>query len=311
MPHINITPLVAGDLARASDLNSRFNTIQGLVNGSLDSSNLADNAVTSGKIADGSVATSKLADSAVTAAKIVNNTITSNKFAPGAVAGAALGSGSVTSDKLADPSVTSSKLAPGAVTTPAIANAAVNRDKIQDGEVTNLKLADGAVSVDKIEDGQVTLAKLANRQGLSVIGRQATGTGPSSSIVAESNHQVLRRFGSSLGFGQVATDGIADGAVGTDQLDTSERLSQLSNVDASTVPVGGLAIILRAGLNSPPVGNTVVNPVRGFTYYDGTNVLSTTREILMGTYRVIGILSMLVVGPPDARHWIALAQRTS
>jgi hypothetical protein len=52
-------------------------------------------------------------------------------------------------------------------------------------------------------DNAVTDAKLRDSAGLSVIGRGANSTGDPADIVAGTNHQVLRRDGSSLGFGAV------------------------------------------------------------------------------------------------------------
>jgi hypothetical protein len=52
-------------------------------------------------------------------------------------------------------------------------------------------------------DNAVTDAKLRDSAGLSVIGRGANSTGDPADISAGANHQVLRRDGSSLGFGAV------------------------------------------------------------------------------------------------------------
>jgi hypothetical protein len=52
-------------------------------------------------------------------------------------------------------------------------------------------------------DNAVTDAKLRDSAGLSVIGRGANSTGDPADIVAGTNKQVLRRDGSSLGFGAV------------------------------------------------------------------------------------------------------------
>jgi hypothetical protein len=52
-------------------------------------------------------------------------------------------------------------------------------------------------------DNAVTDPKLRDSAGLSVIGRGANSTGDPADIVAGTNHQVLRRDGSSLGFGAV------------------------------------------------------------------------------------------------------------
>ncbi len=60
---------------------------------------------------------------------------------------------------------------------------------------------------------KVTDAMLRTSGALSVVGRSANSTGDVADISASSDGQVLRRSGTTLGFGTVATAGIADAAV--------------------------------------------------------------------------------------------------
>lgn len=69
---------------------------------------------------DGSVTTSKLANQAVTADKLAASSVTEGKLAPDAV----------TTDKLADQAVTADKLASNAITTSKLANQAVTANKL-------------------------------------------------------------------------------------------------------------------------------------------------------------------------------------
>ena len=70
-----------------------------------------------------------------------------------------------------------------------------------------------SVGTGDIGDDAVTDAKLRNSAGLSVIGRASNSTGDPADIIAASDGQVLRRSGTSVAFGTVATAGIADDAV--------------------------------------------------------------------------------------------------
>lgn len=67
---INITDINTGDDATAELWNARFATLVNVINGNIDSANLADSAVTSAKIASSAVTSGKLADQAVTSAKL-------------------------------------------------------------------------------------------------------------------------------------------------------------------------------------------------------------------------------------------------
>ena len=72
---------------------------------------------------------------------------------------------------------------------------------------TNFQLI-GAVS-----DGAISNARIRDSAGLSVIGRAANSTGDVADITAGTDAYVLRRSGTSIAFGTVATGGIADDAV--------------------------------------------------------------------------------------------------
>lgn len=76
------------------------------------------------------------------------------------------------------------------------------------GDVTSI--GDGATT---IADNKVTNAKLRQSAALSVIGRSANSLGNVDDIVAGTDGYVLRRAGTELGFGTIATAGITDKAV--------------------------------------------------------------------------------------------------
>lgn len=80
-------------------------------------------------------------------------------------------------------------------------------------KMTDTGLLFGTVNTNSLEDNLVTDAKLRDSAGLSVIGRSANSVGDPADIVANNDAEVLRRSGTTLGFGQVATAGIADDAV--------------------------------------------------------------------------------------------------
>ena len=93
--------------------------------------------------------------------------------------------------------------------------------------VTTAKILDANVTTAKIADKNVTDAKLRDSTALSVVGRGANSAGVPADIAAASDGQVLRRSGATLGFGTIATGGIADLAVtaaklATDSVETAK-----------------------------------------------------------------------------------------
>jgi hypothetical protein len=122
---------------------------------------IADNAVTSAKIADGEIKSSDIANDAVTSVKIGNGEVRTPDLADDAVTSAKIVDGGVATADLSDAAVTTSKLADAAVTSAKIANDAVNSAKILDGTVSSADLATYAVTTPKIADGAIADLQVA------------------------------------------------------------------------------------------------------------------------------------------------------
>lgn len=181
-------------------------------------------------VAPGGVSTAKLADGAVTEAKIAGGAVATAKIADSAVATA----------KIADSAVNEGKIANSAVTEGKIANDAVTSSKIASSAVTETKINNGAVATDKLAAKAVTNAKLRDSAALSVIGRSSNSSGAPADIAAGTDGHVLRRAGTALGFGQVATAGIANKAV--DDTKAGNRVLQfyrLQGANLSNWSTGG------------------------------------------------------------------------
>jgi hypothetical protein len=97
---------------------------------------------------------------------------------------------------------------------------------VADNEVTTAKILDATSTTTG-----VTNTKLRHSAALSVIGRSADSAGAPADIAAANDGEVFRRSGTAVGFGTVATAGIANAAV------TPAKLSQpltLATAQAST-----------------------------------------------------------------------------
>jgi len=133
------------------------------------------------------------------------------------------------------------------------------------GEVTGtstLTIANGSVTTAKLPDSTgvadgVTYAKMQRAGSLSVLGNASnTAASVMSEISASANdHYVLRRSGASLGFGQVATTGIADGAV----TDVKIASSATWNAKQNQIPAGTAGNLLTYSGTSGSLG-TPLNP---------------------------------------------------
>jgi hypothetical protein len=155
---------VAGQGIQTSHLADLAVTAAKIANGGVDSSKLADAAVTTAKLANLAVDTTKLADLAVQAAKLADSAVTATKIANAAVgsaaiAAAAIGSahianGAIQSAHIGNAQIQSAHIANAAVGAAAIAAAAIGSAHIQDAAITNAKIAD--VSAAKLTAGTAT-----------------------------------------------------------------------------------------------------------------------------------------------------------
>lgn len=153
---------------------------------------IADDAVTSAKLADNAVVTAALAGTSVTADKLADNAVTTAKINDSAVTAQKL-AGSIPADKLnlgngveesggnlvvsldgstlalgagglsvAGSGIGATQLASNAVIAAKIASNAVETAKIADDAVTAAKIADAAINSARLEDNAVTTAKITN-----------------------------------------------------------------------------------------------------------------------------------------------------
>ncbi len=105
---------------------------------------------------------------------------------------------------------------------------------IQRSALTGDVTASAGSASTTIANDAVSNAKMRNSAALSVIGRSANSTGDPADIAASADGNVLRRSGTTLGFGTIATAGIADDAVSNAKLRNSSALSVIGRSANST-----------------------------------------------------------------------------
>lgn len=143
--------------------------------------NIADGAVTVGKLGDGSVSTAKLANNAVEAGKIADGAVLVDKLAADAVTSDKIAANAIIAGKIASGAITTEKLDAEAVTAAKIVAGAVTSDKIAANAIVAGKIAAGAITAEKLDAGSVTANKLA--AGAIVVGTAAIQAGAISSAM--------------------------------------------------------------------------------------------------------------------------------
>ncbi|MFK0163484.1 carbohydrate binding domain-containing protein [Rhizobium sp. NPDC090279] len=170
----------------------------GDVNGTLNTTQIADNAITNNKLAALAVDASKIADGSVSAAKLSANAVDATKFASGIrpveivsslptsgniegravylttddklyrytgtawTAATAAGdiAGQIVGTQISDSAISTPKLAAGAVTANTLAAGAVTADKIAANSITAGQIAAGAIGATQIAAKAITVDKL-------------------------------------------------------------------------------------------------------------------------------------------------------
>ena len=233
--------------------------------------------------------TAHLSDSEVTTAKIADDAVTAAKLAD-----------SASTD--ADRAVTTDHIRNSAVTTAKIADANVTTVKILDANVTTAKIADSGVTTIKIADSSstttgVTNAKIRQSSALSVIGRSANSTGAPADIQATAaSGAVLRESGSAIGFGTIATAGIADSAVATAKIAANAVTAAKVGTDVVTLAntqVGCIGVVAYTVTNAGTLAINYQYPASTFVVQTGAgdNKIGST----VGTWNGV-VLAMLVTG---------------
>ena len=285
--------------------------------GSSGSGALADDAVTSAKIADGTIAAGDIGGSQVVKSvnglqdavtfvagsnvtitpsgnslsisanmgggagtgDIADNAITASKILDGAVTGAKILDGTIASGDLAADAVTGVKIADGSIDAGDLANDAVSSAKVQNGAITGVKIADGAVGSTDLADGSVTGAKIAD--GTVAAADLADGAVTSAKIVdgavGSTDLSADAVTGAKIADGAVASGDLADGSV------TSAKIvdGAVGAADLSADAVTGAKIadgtVAAADLSSAAVTSAKIADGTIVTADLGTGVVTTAQ----------------------------------
>ncbi|MFF8769058.1 hypothetical protein [Kitasatospora sp. NPDC015120] len=122
---------------------------------------LADDAVTSAKVAVGAIDAPAIADAAVTATKLGEAAVIAGKLAADAVTPGTVAADAITAREITTGAISTAKLAAGAVNTAVLAAGAVTAGQLAASAVTTDKLAANAVTAGKIAADAVAAGTIA------------------------------------------------------------------------------------------------------------------------------------------------------
>ena len=165
---------------------------------------------------------------------------------------------------------TNASAVPTAVTATAASGAVLREsgNALGFGTVATAGIADGAILTAKIADSSststgVTNAKIRQSGALSVIGRSANSTGSPADIQATAGSgAVLRESGNAIGFGTIATAGIADNAITAAKINLSSVQTNYTSTTSYTqsVPTAATAAAALASMVEMTALSTTITP---------------------------------------------------
>ena len=161
-----------------------------------------------------------------------------------------------------------------------------------------------SVTSSKIAANEVADADIRQSAGLSVLGRSANSTGNIADITAGSDNYVLRRSGTSIGFGTVAAGGIADSAI--------TAIKIISNAVGTTALATGSVTALKLGDSAVTEVKLISNSVGTTALKSGSvSTLKLADNSVTGVKIALGSDAQGDVMYYNGTDWARLAPGTS
>jgi len=222
------------------------------------------------KITDGGVNTTQLANDAVTGAKIADNAIDSEHYTDGSIDTAHLANDAVTSAKIADATIVAGNLA----------NSAVQTAKINDGAVTTAKLATAAVQTNKLTDNAVTSAKIAAD---AITNAKMANNAINTAEIVDSavTNAKLANSSADIGSTTLTLGSSVSSLTGLTEVASTDFVGDLSKADASGTDTDGADLTIKggAGTGSGTGGSVLIQVADGASSGSSVNSHATAVTI--------------------------------
>ena len=260
----------------------------------LDTTQIADKAVTTEKLENESVTTEKLDAASVTTDKVADANITTSKLADSSVETDKINNKAVTTEKLNDESVDNSKIAPNAVTSEKIKNEsiiteklndrAVTTEKVEEKAITNTKLGDQSVDGRVVREGTLETKHLANESVTTdkVARKSITKDKIAEGAVDETLVKDGSIVNSKLSKNAVSTDKIENGSVtneklasGTLKIDKFDPELRKAIQAATGLPDNLVRLIQDVDESLAKLNDTVYPIILGFTITPNVGTMQT------------------------------------
>ena len=258
--------------------------------GTIGSTQIADNAVTSNKIVSNAITATKISDNAITAGKIASNAVTAGSIASNAIIAGKIAAGAIGTNELAANAITSAKLATNELITSSaqIGDATILTAAIGDAQITNAKVND--LAANKITAG--TLA--ADRIGANSItsGKIAADAITTDKIAANAI------TASEIATDAVTTDKLAANSITSAKLATSNLITQSAQINDGIITNAKIN-----DLNASKINAGIINSSRINSGSIAAGIITTNGIALNAVTQVFVMDTGLGTGVPASLSW--------
>ena len=201
--------------------------------GTITSTEIANDAITSPKIIAGAITAGKIAADSITANEIAANAITASELAAGSVIAGKIAASSITASELAAGSVTAGKIAADSITANEIAANAITASELAAGSVIAGKIAADSITANEIAANSITASELA--AGSVTAGKIAADSITANEIAANAITASELAAGSVIA-GKIAADSITASEIAANSITASELAA--GSVTAGKIAAG-------------------------------------------------------------------------
>lgn len=225
------TPKIAAGAVTASEIAALTITANELAADSITTAKIAAGAVTANEIAALTITANELAADSITTAKIAAGAVTANEIAANTITANEIASNTITANEIAGNTITANEIAGNTITAGQIAAGAISTDELAADAVTTEKLAAGAITANEIAANTITANQIAAN---TITANEIAGNTITANEIAANTITA-----GEIAAGAINTDELAANAVTTGKLAAGAVTA--NEIAANTITAGQIA----------------------------------------------------------------------
>ena len=239
-----------------------------IINGSILGTDISNNTIGAFNIINQTITATQIADETITASQIMNETITKFKIAPNAITNEKLASGAVLAINIGSGVVNSSHIETGSILGEDISNNTITKLQIADNAITDAKLANDAVINSKIAVDAVTTDKILDN---AIITQKINNLAVTNGKIGDNAVNEIKLATNAVTTTKIADLNVTEGKIGglaVTQSKIGPKAVGTGKIDDLAVTEGKLSTAVQTKLNA--VGTIGANSINSSHIIDGS-----------------------------------------